>query len=221
MKDLPTILLIIFIWVASWLPGFSRSYTATEIAGFKSQDRARWSKAEVNSSAVRSIDQALNIFERNKARYEAVSKYGAKPIPPIIIFLMHYRESDASFRCHASNGDPLDHRTRNVPRGRLAPPASPTFTWEATAIDAYYICDKLGGVNWSDMGDALYAITSFNGLGYYGMNLPSAYTWSKTNQYSRGKYVSDGRFDRMAVDGQIGCAAILLRYMQLHNLKHL
>lgn len=27
----------------------------------------------------------------------------------------------------------------------------------------------------------------------------------------RGKYVSDGKFSKVAVDGQLGCAAVLLR----------
>ena len=193
---------------------------ATDI-GRAQLDRERWAIATVNPSAIHGIDQLLAVFERNKSRYEKVSRYGRKPIPAIVIFALHYREADCSFRCHASNGDPLDHPTRNVPRGRLPLPKRPVFLWEDTAIDAYYIVDQLGNVNWSDMGDALYAITAFNGCGYYTRGLPSAYTWSKTSIYKRGKFPADGRFDLHAVDEQDGVAAILLRYMQIHHLTHL
>ena len=213
MKDLPVILLTILIWMASWSVGFTEDRPALE--------RALWAQATVNPSAVRGIDQVLYLFERNRSRYEAVSNYGQKHIPAIVIFCLHYRESDLSFRCHASNGDPLDHLTRNVPRGRLPLPKRPVFLWEDTACDAYYVVDKLGNVNWSDMGECLFAMTAFNGQGYYAKGLPSAYTWSKTSAYKRGKYVSDGRFDYYAVDEQIGVAAILKRYMQVNNISHL
>ena len=199
--------------LASWLPGFS--------AGDLALERERWDSAVVNPQAVRGIDQALAIFERNRARYEKVSRYGKRPIPAIVIFCLHYRESDASFRCHASNGDPLDHPTRNVPRGRLPQPKRPVFVWEDTAIDAYYLVDRLGDVDWQDMGAALYALEHFNGPGYLTRGIPSPYLWSKTSAYERGKYVADGRFDRLAVDQQTGCAAILKRYMDTHNLTSL
>jgi hypothetical protein len=37
----------------------------------------------------------------------------------------------------------------------------------------------------------------------------SPYLWSMTNHYIRGKYVSDGRFDPVAVSAQAGVASIL------------
>jgi lysozyme family protein len=46
--------------------------------------------------------------------------------------------------------------------------------------------------------------------------IPSPYLWSGTTVYERGKYVADGRFSAIAVDKQIGCAAIL---KELHRRK--
>ena len=196
--------------------GLAALSTTASGADYAALERQRWAEAKVNPGDIRQVDQLLAIFERNKARYETVSHYGKRPIPAIVIFCLHYRESDASFRCHASNGDPLDHRTHNVPKGRLPAPSQPVFKWEDTAIDAYYKMDALGDVNWSDIGTALHTITLFNGGGYDRKGVPSAYTWARTTAYRRGKYVSDGRYDPYAVDTQVGCAAILKRFFALH-----
>ena len=59
-------------------------------------------------------------------------------------------------------------------------------------------------------------IESFNGLGYqkYHPDVPSPYVWNGlliNGKATRGKYTGDGRFDRTAVDQQLGVAAILMR----------
>jgi hypothetical protein len=47
-------------------------------------------------------------------------------------------------------------------------------------------------------------------LGYANKGLPSPYIWSGTDQYEKGKYTSDGKYDPAeAVDEQLGCAGIL------------
>ena len=208
MKVIWAFILLVFFAAVMCIPAFGADYPALE--------RQRWEKATVNPRSVREIDSLLAIFERNKSRYEAVSKYGKQGIPPIVIFCLHYRESDNSFRCHASNGDPLDHRTYHVPRGRLFSPSNPPFKWGETAIDAYYIYDKLGNVNWNDIGSMLFACESFNGIGNLSRGRFSSYIWSMTSEYTRGKYVDDGKYDPLFVDQQIGCAAIFKRYYQLH-----
>jgi hypothetical protein len=45
--------------------------------------------------------------------------------------------------------------------------------------------------------------------------LPSPYIWSGTDQYKSGKYVRDGIYDPDVVDGQLGCAGLLMAMMQL------
>jgi lysozyme family protein len=51
----------------------------------------------------------------------------------------------------------------------------------------------------------------YNGLGYAAKGKPSPYVWASTNQYVKGKYVSDDHYDPNVVDKQEGCAAILIR----------
>jgi len=104
------------------------------------------------------------------------------------------------------------HRTRDVPKGRLPSP-NPPYSWEQSAEDAYYVCDHLDLVPWHKLPAALQAIEAFNGTGYqrYHPDVPSPYLWAGTTVYLRGKYVEDGRFDRFAVDKQVGAAAILKR----------
>ena len=67
--------------------------------------------------------------------------------------------------------------------------------------------------HWTDwsIGGALTLLEQYNGLGYANRGMPSPYIWASTNQYSHGKYTSDGHFDPHAVDRQIGCAALLRR----------
>ncbi|MFG1454717.1 peptidoglycan-binding protein, partial [Xanthobacter sp. V2C-8] len=55
----------------------------------------------------------------------------------------------------------------------------------------------------------------FNGFGYRMRGVPSAYLWSSSNQYARGKYVADGVWSATAVDQQMGIAPLMVRLMQL------
>ncbi|MFG1454464.1 peptidoglycan-binding protein, partial [Xanthobacter sp. V2C-8] len=55
----------------------------------------------------------------------------------------------------------------------------------------------------------------FNGFGYRMRGVPSAYLWSGSNQYARGKYVADGVWSSTAVDQQMGIAPLMVRLMQL------
>jgi lysozyme family protein len=68
-------------------------------------------------------------------------------------------------------------------------------------------------VKWMSLGEALQAIERYNGLGYqkYHPDTPSPYLWAGTTAYARGKYVADRKWSEVAVDRQLGCAAILKR----------
>lgn len=172
----------------------------------------RWESAKVRPEWQARVDAALRQFERDKARYERVEKMRANGVPALVVFALHGRESTWSFNRHLHEGSPLTHRTRYVPKGR--PLGNPPFTWEQSAEDALYkLKDLENKVDWKSMPHTLAAIERFNGMGYwkYHREVPSPYVWNGTTVARRGKYVSDGRFDRYAVDKQIGCAAILLR----------
>jgi len=158
------------------------------------------------------LDKAIALYERNKARYEAIEKQRKHGVPSVVIFGIHGRESDWDFNCHLANGDPLLHRTVNVPKGRI-PDIEPPYSWEVAAEDAIYVVDELDQKTWTDLESALTAIEYYNGSGYrkYHPEVPSPYLWSMTTVYTRGKYSSDGKFDPMLVDKQLGISSEFIR----------
>ncbi|WP_264530321.1 hypothetical protein [Flavobacterium sp. N502540] len=158
------------------------------------------------------IDALIAKIVSNKSRYQSVGD--PLNIPWYMISIIHCMEGSLNFTTHLHNGDPLNKRTVNVPAGR--PKAgNPPFTWEVSANDAL-IYDKLN--SWSDWSIAgiLYRLELFNGLGYYKQGINSPYLWSYSNQYTKGKYVQDGKYDPNAVSKQCGAAVLLRRMMEQH-----
>ncbi len=180
---------------------------------------ARWEAANLRPQDSIRLDKAVALYQRLKPRYEAIQAMRPNGVPAPILFCLHYRESDNDFTCHFHEGSPLAHRTRDEPKGRLIHP-DPPYTWQQSAEDAYYVCERppLDKINWSNLQAALDKMESFNGYGYRRHGIDSPYLWSGTNLYSRGKFPSDGRFDPLAVDRQLGCVAILKR-MQFRALS--
>ena len=171
---------------------------------------ARWNAAKLDPRRAEALNGLVDRWNRTRASYLAVTKMKANGVPAVIAFCLFYRESDNDFACSPAQGDPLTHRSRNEPANRI-PGKSPPYKWADAAFDAYYVCDKLDQCQWSEMQSALDKMESFNGFGYRSHGIAAPYLWSGTTAYTRGKYVSDGRFDRLAVDQQVGVAAILLR----------
>lgn len=207
LQDWKVIVLASFAFIAIVL-GTSRC------SGAGVDQLARWNSAEVRKIDLMRADKAVALYERTKTRYESVAHSG---VPAVILFCLHYRESDNNFHGHAHNGDPLTHRTYEVPKGRLPLPAKPPFTFEQSAEDAYYLCDKLQLANWASTQSALTRLTMFNGVGYDLRGLFTPYLWSGTSLYLRGKFTSDHHFSPTAVDQQLGIVAILKR-MQAHGI---
>lgn len=150
--------------------------------------------------------QAAKIYV-NIAKYQQVVD-GTK-IPWQFIAVTHYRESSLSFTRHPHNGDPLTARTKQVPAGRPTR-GEPPFTWEESAKDAYIMFKKLDKIPLWDIETILFELEKFNGLGYkkYHPEVLSPYLWSYTQFYIKGKYASDGHFDKGLVDKQIGCVPL-------------
>jgi len=198
--------LIIFPW--SLVLGF------LAVAGASGQvdQAARWKAAELCPQDAIRLDKAVALYQRTASRYEAVQKMRADGVPAPVIFCLHYRESGNNFTRHLHEGSPLTHRTRDVPRGRL-PGIEPPYTWEQSAEDAIYVCDRLQG-DWRSLAASLQRMEGYNGYGYRRRGVPSPYLWAGTTLYGRGKFVADGRFNRTALDAQLGCAAILKRMAQ-------
>ncbi|MBB6013473.1 lysozyme family protein [Aquamicrobium lusatiense] len=165
----------------------------------------RWNAAKFTRST--QIEARAAKIRANKARYEAVaSKTG---VPWDVIAVIHYRESSGSFAGVLHNGQKIigtGRKTTLVPKGR-----GPFASWEHAAIDALMNCHPYAGKNkdWS-LAATLDLLERYNGLGYRNKGLPSPYLWAGTNQYVKGKYVADGKYDPNHVDQQLGVAALLI-----------
>lgn len=188
---------------------------ASEPRGFQAK---RWESASINSIDQVRLDKALARYERTKERYTAIQKMRPTGVPAEIIFTLHGRESTWDFTKHLHEGSPLTGRTKYIPKGRPIHP-DPPYTFEQSAEDALYkLKDLENKVNWRSMDRALQGIEAYNGLGYqkYHQDVPSPYLWSGCSIYQNGKYTSDGKFDPLAVDKQLGCATIL-KWMKIQG----
>ncbi len=163
----------------------------------------RWKVMKIPASNGPAFQKAANLIKNNKAKYQAVEKETG--VPWQVIGVLHYRESNCNFGTYLGNGEPLTRKTKLVPKGR-----GPFETWEAGAIDALKNAPPKTANNkdWS-IGGTLDKIEEYNGLGYRAKGIPSPYVWAGTDQYAKGKYVADGKFDSNHVDQQLGCAGIL------------
>lgn len=166
----------------------------------------RWARAKFTRSS--QINLQAEKIAAKRARYEAVSK--ATSVPWDVIGVIHYREASGSFDGVLHNGERIigtGKLTKLVPKGR-----GPFKTWEDAAVDALVNAAPYAARNkdWSIAG-TLDILERYNGLGYRNKGLPSPYLWAGTDQYVKGKYVADGKFDPNHVDKQLGVAPILMK----------
>lgn len=165
----------------------------------------RWATMKVRGELIRTLDAVAERLVAAQPRYEMVS--GKTGVPWDVIAVIHEREASQSWAANLAQGDPWNHVSIHVPRGR-----GPFSSWEDAAIDALTNCGPYAA-RWKDWspGGRLTLLEEYNGLGYAARGLPSPYVWASTDQYVRGKYIADGHFDPNAVDHQLGCAALLAR----------
>jgi lysozyme family protein len=132
-------------------------------------------------------------------------------VPWFIVAVIHEREASQNFTKSIAQGDPYNQVSTHVPKGR-----GPFRTFEEAAYDALVRCAPKAAA-WTDwsVGGALTILQEYNGLGYANKGVPSPYNWAGTNQYTRGKYVADGRYDATVVDSQLGCAGLLISMMEI------
>ncbi len=168
-------------------------------------NKKRWDACRIPADkgpAFKAVAERLSAPEARK-RYDAVSK--ATRVPWWFIAVVHQREASQKWDTFLGNGQKLNKKTTIIPKGR-----GPFATWEEGAVDALVNCPPYAARNkdWS-IGGALTMLEKYNGLGYANKGLPSPYVWAGTNQYVKGKYVSDGKYDPNHVDTQLGCAGLL------------
>lgn len=148
-------------------------------------------------------------------------------VPWYFIGLLHMRESNFNFATHLHNGDPLVDkktgkwkRTVNEPKNRpVKPPENGrNYTFEESALDA--LTYEFGHIKeWSIERIAFFQET-YNGFGYRMRGVPSAYLWSGSNQYTKGKFEFDGPkgWNPNAVDQQLGVMVVLKCLMDMEHI---
>ncbi len=145
-----------------------------------------------------------------KDRYEKIGQLAcpSSPLPWYFVGLIHHMESGQNFNRHLHNGDPLTARTIHVPAG-YPKKGNPPFTWDESALDALVNVMGYGTPKTWALPDTLRRLEGYNGFGYQSHDVYSPYLWSKTNHYTTGLYVSDGKYSPTAISQQIGVAPIL------------
>jgi lysozyme family protein len=162
-----------------------------------------------------------------KPRYMAVTErlkeLHLQPVPWWFIAVVSEREygGPPHWDKQLGQGDPLNHVSRHAPVGRGPFLAHPGDTpgndaWTRGALDALVDCAPYPA-KWTDWtpGGTLTIGEEYNGLGYAARGVPSAYVWSGTDQYVRGKYVADHVYRASAIDVQEGIAPIIARMMAI------
>ncbi len=172
----------------------------------KAEYRKLFETCVIQSKYQYGVNQNVTFLQRYRPRYEKV----AQPlgIPWHFIGICHAMEGGFNFRTHLHNGDPLTARTVQVPAGR---PTlwNPPSDWESSASDAM-VYEKFGGQEDWGLERTLYRWEQYNGWGYRGHRINSPYLWSFSNQYTKGKYVHDGKWSSDAVSQQCGAVTMLI-----------
>ena len=180
-----------------------------DLASLRARNAARWQVAKLTRAAEVGPVAARLAAPAAKTRYQAIeAKTG---VPWFFIAVAHQRESSQDWSRSLAQGDPWDRKSTHVPAGR-----GPFKSFEDAAVDALVNCAPYAARNrdWS-VGGLLTMLEQYNGLGYFNRGLPSPYIWSGTDQYAKGKYVADGKFDPNTVDKQLGCAGLILAMQQI------
>lgn len=149
-------------------------------------------------------NSAANKILKGKSQYQIVAQEAG--IPWFVVGLIHLLEGNCNFATHLHNGDSLNARTVNVPKGRPKS-GKPPFTWNESALDALQYDSMKPPM--TDLETILYRLEKFNGLGYRKKGINSPYLWSGSQHYTSGKYVSDGVWSSTAVSKQVGAAVVL------------
>lgn len=154
------------------------------------------------------VNNVVDQMFKYQSRYQTVSGKYSTPIKWYHVALLYKLESNEplagktpSFDYYLGNGQSIYRRTTIVPVGR-----GPFKTWEQGCWDAIEFKGLHLKKDWS-IGEFLLLAESFNGTGYRKYhNMQSPYIFSGSNIYVKGKYPSDGKFDKNEVSSQIGVA---------------
>jgi len=176
-----------------------------DLVALRAANAARWAKARLTRGS--EFEKWALKAVANKATYKEIERRTG--VPWVFVAVTHYRESTMDISKSLAQGDPWNKVSVRVPAGR-----GPFSSFADAAVDALVNCAPYAARNrdWSIEGMLTY-LERYNGLGYAMRGLPSAYVWAGTDQYVKGKFVADGKFDANVVDKQLGCAGLILAMM--------
>lgn len=173
-------------------------------AGYESQLRAMVIERKQAVDGV--CEHILN--PANWSRYTALQLRTRIPAP--FIGALDYRESNCNPRLGLGQGDPWNEVSEHVPRG-----CGPFASWlDAGLFYAHYDHLDDNSAPWS-LAYECWKGEIWNGLGYHYHGVPSPYLFGGTNIQVRGKFTSDGHFDRNEMDQQLGIMPIIVRLEEL------
>jgi lysozyme family protein len=203
--------------------GRKMTEVSIRLRDLKPEYQKLWQSCQIKSDQLDTTKQIVAKIALNRDRYLAIAQ--KINVPWYFIAVIHNMESSLSFSKHLHNGDSLKKRTVNVPEGRPVPDPihgwDVGYTWEESAIDALTKGGKdLDKVKDWSLPAQLWQIEQYNGFGYR-LNHPDVltpYLWSGTNLYTKGKFISDKKWDANAVSEQTGAAALLKILMQEENI---
>lgn len=182
------------------------------------ENTKRWNAMHVKPNALSSANGFARRALANKPLYQRIAdrihrENNKHFIPWWAIALIHEREcvgGTTNYKCSIGQGSPW-----NV-KSKIKPYSGPFASFEDAAVDSLVVQAPNAALNdnWSG-GGTLTLLERYNGLGYARMGRPSPYVWSKTDQYVKGKYISDGHYCANKVDDQLGVAVLLQALMSL------
>ena len=171
----------------------------------KKEYETSFANAKISDKHRSDINWCVKQILDNKSKYQEVED--ACCAPWFTVAILHGMECSFNFRQHLHNGDNLKKKTWQVPSGR-PDPWNPPNDWQSSAIDALRVDRLTGLTDWS-LARTLYRWEGYNGWGTRGHGVKTPYLWSYSDQYSRGKYVADGKWSSDAVSQQCGAAVML------------
>lgn len=187
-------------------PGGATAEAAPSFAALKPKYEALFAGAKVLDKWKNTVAWYAAKLHKGRARYEAIEQ--ASGVPWWFVGVVHAMEASFSFTGHLHNGDPLSAKTVQVPKNR--PKVwNPPNDWQSSALDALDRQGLLQAGDWT-LARVLYRLEAYNGYGYHAIGINSPYLWSFSNQWTKGKYVADHKYDPNATSKQCG-AAVMLR----------
>ena len=191
-------------------------------------EEKRWAAMQIDPRRIAIFEQVASrlIKPDNKKQFIAVSNLTSVPWWVIAVIKEREAGADPKWMRSIAQGDPWQHVSVHIPAGR-----GPFKNWTDAAVDALANCAP-HAAKWGDWsaGGTLMILQMYNGLGYargpidrsvlpnrQHPPMASPYIWAGTNQYVKGKYVADKRFDPNAVDQQLGCAGLIKQMMELDS----